>query len=129
MSAISGSGAASARAGFGFTLCVASVEVQTLGHLFCGVTGAHLRAWGSGHELPAHQPADTVHGDAELCGSNDACEGASSVDRNAFVTGQPGAHGEPFWCGETVHAQAWLRDPPATKTTNFSDRPVFLLAP
>jgi len=33
----------------------------------------------------------------------------------------PGSLGTPFSAGDKVYAQAWYRDPPASKTTNLSD--------
>ena len=41
----------------------------------------------------------------------------------------PGALGTPFGLGNKIYAQAWYRDPPATKTTNLSDALELTYAP
>jgi hypothetical protein len=54
-------------------------------------------------------------------GTNGACDGAFSVDWNAFLLAFPTALGAPFAPGDKLFAQAWYRDPPAPKTTNLSN--------
>jgi hypothetical protein len=62
-------------------------------------------------------------------GSFFSCDGALSLDWNAYVTSNPAALGAPFAGGEIVHAQGWFRDPPAPKGTNLSDGLRFVVLP
>jgi hypothetical protein len=62
-------------------------------------------------------------------GTAGACDGALSIDWNAYLAANPGALGAPFVGGETVWSQAWFRDPPASKTTNLSDGLRFTVCP
>jgi hypothetical protein len=54
-------------------------------------------------------------------GTLNACDGALSLDWNAFQLANPGALGNPWSAGDTADVQVWFRDPPACKTTNLSD--------
>jgi hypothetical protein len=62
-------------------------------------------------------------------GTANACDGAYSQDWLAFVAANPTALGAPYSAGQVVNAQAWYRDPPASKTTNLSNALEFTLAP
>lgn len=54
-------------------------------------------------------------------GTANQCDGALTLDWNAFHGAFPGALGTPFSPGDNIYVQAWYRDPPAPRTTNLSN--------
>jgi hypothetical protein len=62
-------------------------------------------------------------------GTSGLCDGAFALDWNVYVATHAAALGAPFAGGETVCAQGWFRDPPAPKTTNFSNGLQFSVLP
>src|SRR5262249_20773945 len=100
--AIQGVGVPSASAGSNFTLLTLSVEGQKSGLVFYGVTSANAAPWGSGStsflcvKPPTQRTATSSSG-----GTVNACDGALSIDWNAYIASHPGALGQPFVGGET----------------------------
>jgi hypothetical protein len=102
-------------------LTVANVEGQKSGLIFYGLSQAAI-PWGTGStsflcvKAPTQRtPTQSSNGTAGLC------DGSLTLDLNAYLTGAPGALGQPFSAGNKIYGQAWYRDPPAVKTTNLSD--------
>jgi len=128
---MSWSGVPSAAASSGFTLHVAGVEGQKQGLIFYGVdnSGYTPLAWGATSSFLCVKPPTQRTPVQTSGGSNNQCDGAFSIDWNAFVAGSPGVLGAPFQLGDAVYAQAWFRDPPSPKTTNLSDALQFFVAP
>lgn len=62
-------------------------------------------------------------------GTLSGCDGQLQLDWNAFHAAFPGSLGAPFSAGGKVYAQAWYRDPPASRTTNLSDAVELTLLP
>ena len=129
--AISGSGAPSASFASAFTIDVADVEGQKQGLIFYGIdnTGFTPLPWGTSTSFFCVKPP-TQRTPAQLSGGTvNACDGALTLDWNAYQIATPGALGQPFLAGQHVYAQGWFRDPPSPKTTMFSDALEFVLAP
>ncbi len=105
-------------------LNVANVEGQKQGLIFYGVnnTGFTPSSWGVGSTsfLCVKSPNQRT-GTQAAGGTAGQCNGAFTLDWNAYQGANPGALGNPFLVGSKVYAQAWFRDPPAPKTTNLSD--------
>ncbi len=105
-------------------LNVANVEGQKQGLIFYGVnnTGFTPSSWGVGSTsfLCVKSPNQRT-GTQAAGGTAGQCNGAFTLDWNAYQGANPGALGNPFSVGNKVYAQAWFRDPPAPKTTNLSD--------
>jgi subtilisin-like proprotein convertase family protein len=103
---------------------VANVEGQKQGIYFYGVdnTGFSPVPWspGSTSFLCVKGPTQRA-GSQGSGGTTNACNGAFSLDWDAFVAANPLAVGVPFAAGDKVFVQAWFRDPPAPKTTNLSN--------
>ncbi len=102
-------------------LTVANVEGQKLGLMFYGVqTAAANWCVGGTSVLCVKAPTQRTALQSSS-GTNNACDGAMSLDWHAFQATNPGALGNPWSAGDFVYAQAWFRDPPACKTTNLSN--------
>jgi hypothetical protein len=130
VAAISATGTPSATAGSGFTITATNVEGQKSGLIFYGISGPNAAPWASGSTSFLCVKPPTQRTPAQNAGgTTDLCDGTLSVDWNAFLATHPGALGQPFVGGETVHAQAWFRDPPAPKTTSLSDGLEFVVCP
>ncbi len=127
---ISASGPPSAALASACTLSVANVEGQKLGLILYGVSGSLALPWGAGSSSflcvkpPTQRTATQNSG-----GSFGACNGAFSLDWNAYFAANPLALGSPFSVGAKVHAQGWHRDPPAPKSTNLSNGLELTVAP
>ena len=126
---ISASGVASASAGTGFVITVAAVEGQKQGIVFYGISGRLAQTWGAGTSFLCVKPPTQRTGAQSSGGTIDACDGALSIDWNAYIASDAGALGNPFQGGETVEVQGWFRDPPASKTTSLSDALEFFVCP
>jgi hypothetical protein len=128
---IAGTGNPSASASSGFTVDVASIEGQKQGLFFYGVDNAGFAPlpWGpSSSWMCVKSPVQRtpVQGSG---GTSGGCDGALSIDWNAFAAGNPGALGQPFAAGDEIFVQGWFRDPPSPKTTMLSDALRFVLGP
>jgi hypothetical protein len=126
---LSGTGTPSGSLGSGFVLDVSPVEGQKQGLIFYGVSGRSAVPWGASTSFlcvkaPTQRTPVQVSG-----GTAGACDGALSLDWNAYVAANPGALGAPFGPGQTVQAQGWFRDPPSPKTTMLSDALEFVTCP
>jgi hypothetical protein len=127
---IGGTGIASASASSGFLIQVAGIEGQRQGLVFYGANGTLALPWGAGSTSflcvrpPIQRTPVQISG-----GTHNGCDGALSLDWNAYMAANPAALGHPRFAGQVVDAQAWFRDPPAPKTTNLSDALQFVLAP
>ena len=56
-------------------------------------------------------------------------DGSLSLDFLGWIASNPTALGTPLAAGQTFWSQAWLRDPPAPKTTSLSNGLRFTLLP
>jgi hypothetical protein len=129
---ISAAGAPSAGASSGFLLSVAEVEGQRAGLLFYGTNNAGFvpAPWSatSSSFLCVKSPAQRTP--AQFSGGNaGACDGSLAIDWLAFLASHPAALGQPLTIGERFYAQAWFRDPPASKSTNLSDALQWTICP
>lgn len=126
---ISASGVPSGSAGAGFTLSATSLEGAKSGLFFYGTSGALASPWGGSSSYlcvgaPTQRTVSLNSG-----GLAGTCGGAFTLDWNQFVAANPGVLGTPFSGGETVHTQAWYRDPPSPKTTHLSNGLSFTVNP
>jgi hypothetical protein len=129
--AIGATGTPSASAPSGFTITIANVEGQKQGIVFYGIdnSGFAPTPWGlSSSFLCVKAPTQRTNVQSSG-GTLLQCDGALSLDWNAFRFANPGALGSPFAAGDRVYAQAWFRDPPSPKTTMLSDALEFSLDP
>jgi subtilisin-like proprotein convertase family protein len=107
-------------------ITVAGVETQKTGLIFYGIDNNAFTplVWGPGSTSflcvkgPLQRSPTQDSGGDPL---NGACEGALSLDWNAFQLADPTAVGNPFAVGQDVFVQGWFRDPPAPRTTNLSN--------
>jgi len=122
--AISASAQPSASAASVCVLSVANVEGQKSGMIFYGLdnTGFTPLPWSPTStsffcvKSPVQRSLPQSSG-----GTVNACDGTLALDWNAFQAAFPGALGQPWAVGDKAFAQAWYRDPPASRTTNLSD--------
>ena len=127
--AMSGAGTPSASAASGFTLSAANIEGQKQGLFFYSVSGPAASPWGAGSSFLCVKTPTQRMGSLTSGGTLNACDGSFAQDWNAYRASNPLAEGQPFSAGDVVWAQAWFRDPPASKTTNLSDGLEFTLCP
>ncbi len=127
--AISSVGTPSASLATPFTVNVANVEGQKAGLLFYGVSGPTALAWGTGSSFLCVKSPTQRTPSQSTGGTASQCNGALTLDWNAYISANPGALGTPFQSGDIVWMQGWFRDPPASKTTNLSDGLQFALQP
>jgi hypothetical protein len=106
------------------TLNVTNVEGQRTGLLFYGIDNAGFTplqwATGSTSFLCVKPPTQRTP-PQNSGGTAGGCNGALTLDWNAWQSANPTSLGNPFSVGDKVYAQAWYRDPPAPKTTNLSN--------
>ncbi len=112
--------------------CIVSVvglEGQKQGLLFYGVnnTGFNPSPWGNGFRCVKSPIKRT--GAQNSGGTVGVCDGAFSLDWHTYQSNFPGALGNPWTLWERAYVQAWYRDPPATKASNFSDGLVLTYQP
>lgn len=128
-SAASSTGAASATAASGFTLSFTAMSGQRSGLVFYGVSGRALTALpGSKGFLCMNAPLQRTSV-GNTGGTAGACDGALTLDWNAYMAGAPGALGNPRAAGQLVQAQAWRRDPASVKPATLSDALEFAVCP
>ena len=122
-------GRASASHATSFVLNATSLEGARSGHLFYGVNGAIASPWGqSSHLLCVKAPTQRTP-TQPTGGLSGSCDGAMTLDWQAFTNANPGALGQPFQVGQDVWTQAYFRDPPSTKTTALSNALRFTICP
>lgn len=127
VTSIGWSGAPSASGATSFDIDVASVEGQKQGLLFYGLdnSGFTPSPWGTGFfcvKPPVQRTFVQSSG-----GTLGVCDGALTLDWNAFHAALPGALGQPFAAGQRVFMQAWFRDPQSAPPTAFSNALEFTL--
>lgn len=132
VAAISGNGTPSASFTSGFSIDIANVEGQRFGIIFYGVNNAGYApvpwsAGGSSYLCVKSPTQRTITSNSG--GTTNACNGALTLDWNAYFATHPTSLGHPYAPGLTCYAQAWFRDPPAAKTTNLSNALQFSVAP
>jgi hypothetical protein len=127
---MSGTGTPSITASSGFTIAASNVEGQKSGILFYGINGQLIQPWGTGStsylcvKTPTQRTGVQTSG-----GTTNLCNGALSLDFNAFRAANPTALGQPMFSGQTIDAQAWFRDPGSVKNTSLSDALEFTMTP
>jgi hypothetical protein len=126
---IQGTGTASTSSTSGFTLDVVGMEGASQGLIFYGVSGRAASPWGTSSSFVCVKSPTQRTGAQSGGGTSGACDGAMSLDWNAFVASHPGAVGTPFSSGQLVQAQGWFRDPPSPKSTMLSNAIEFVVAP
>ena len=104
----------------GFQVTCSNVEGQRSGLIFFGTAPVQI-PWAIGSTsytcvLPPVQRTVAFNSG----GTAGSCNGALTLDFNAYITAHPNAVGSPFAGGQTLYAQAWFRDPGAPKGTNLS---------
>ena len=125
-----GSGTPSASAASGFTLSCTQVEGNKQGLFYYGMNqSATSWAVGSSSIKCVANPTQRLPA-LNSGGATGSCAGVLSIDWNAWrASSSASAVGSPFAAGQTFHAQAWFRDPPAPKATNLSNGFTFTLCP
>ena len=132
---IYGIGRPSASAGSDFSIVVLGVEVNKQGLIFYGVAGQSNAPWGTGSSfLCVKAPTQrTPVQSSGFFGTTTTptvnCTGEFNLDWNQYHATHPGVVGQPLTAGTVFDAQAWFRDPPASKTTNLSGGLEFVLDP
>jgi hypothetical protein len=117
-------GQASSSAATPFQVGLSDVDGQRTGLIFYGIdnTGYSPQPWAVGSTstlcIAAPRQRTAVQSSGGTAG---ACDGAFSLDWNAFVASNPGALGQPFLAGSRVLMQSWFRDPTAPAATNLSN--------
>jgi Tol biopolymer transport system component len=128
--AISAIGTPSASAGSGFTLTLDQIDGGRLAMLAHSVTGAIALPFapGSSSVLSLRPPLQRLSMLASG-GSAGQCDGALSLDWNAFMTSNAGALGNPRYAGQVIAVQGWVRDPAAPGGATLSQGFEFPLQP
>lgn len=109
------------------TLCsinVSGIDGQRWGIVFYGVDHAGFTPiqWASGSTSSLCVKAAVERTPVQNSGGTpNVCDGAYTLDWNAYQSTHPLAQGNPWSAGAKVHAQAWFRDPLAVKSSNLSN--------
>jgi hypothetical protein len=114
-----------ARARGGFAILVGSTDPLRSAMILYGVSGSQAQVVGNGFSCikpPRQRTGMQFTRGAGTCG------GTLALDWNAW-TDASGSLGEPFTGGETVWAQAWIRDPASPTGASMSDALWFDVAP
>jgi hypothetical protein len=101
---------------------VANVEGTQSGIIFYGVNGTVSVPWcqsGGNSFLCVKAPLWRTNVQ-NSGGTFGLCNGALTLDWNAYQLANPGAFGNPWSAGDQAHVQGWFRDPPSCKTTFLS---------
>jgi hypothetical protein len=103
-------------------ISVSGVEGQKSGILFYGLsqTSSPWCSIGGTSFLCVKAPTQRTIAQS-TGGTSGLCDGALSLDWNAFQLANPGSLGQPFSAGDNAFVQGWYRDPPACKTTGLTD--------
>jgi hypothetical protein len=129
LAVIQGNGLPSASLTSGFTLDVVNMEGATQGLIFYGLSGRTALPWGTSSSFVCVKAPTQRTPVQTASGTPGSCNGAMSVDWNAFISSNPGAVGVPFSAGELVQAQGWFRDSGSPKTTMLSNALEFVVQP
>ncbi len=127
---LTGVGVATASLSCPFQIGVSSVDGQRAGIVFYGINGPALSPWGCGGSFLCVKAPTQRTGTQSSSGTLGACDGAFSLDFNAYMASHPFALGQPLFAGEPFNFQAWFRDPSCgAATTHLSSALSFTLAP
>ncbi len=118
--ALSAASNPSASAASPCTLSVTNLEGQRSTLVFYSVDGAQALQWNATSFLCVKSPTQRTL-PRNSGGAVSSCSGTYSLDWSAYLAANPTALGTPFGAGDSVWVQAWLRDPPAAKSTNLSN--------
>jgi subtilisin-like proprotein convertase family protein len=102
-------------------ITVSNVEGLQSGLIFYGSNGALNLPWctGGNSYFCVRQPTERTPVQ-NSGGASGQCNGALSVNWNAFQVAHPTALGNPWLAGAKANVQGWFRDPTACKTTFLS---------
>lgn len=118
---LASTGAASASASLALDLDVSGADGTHAAFLFYGLTGTAAVPWTqTGSVLCVKGPLQRT-GVQNTGGTNAACDGAFSLDWNAFLASRPRALGNPLSVGQMVWAQAWILDNGVAKGGQLSN--------
>ncbi|MCC7013785.1 MAG: PD40 domain-containing protein [Planctomycetes bacterium] len=128
---ISASAQPSLSAAHACTIGVSGLEGQKSGLVFYGIDNACFtpNPWGSGSSFLCVKAPLQRTPLQNSAGTSGVCDGAFTLDWNAYHAAHLGALGQPWSSGAQVFVQAWYRDPPAPKTTALSDALVLIYEP
>jgi len=127
---LQGLGSPSASASGGFTISASAAPGQRLGlFVYSAQPDEYPPALGSSSLVCLGAPLQRAGPPLSSGGTSGACDGAFSLDWNAWRAANPGALGSPFLAGQVFYAQAWYRDPGAVLNANLSDGLRFTLCP
>jgi hypothetical protein len=125
-------GAPDASAGAGFQVSALQLDAQRQGLFFYGLdnSGFTPLSWAAGSSSFFCVKSPTQRLPLQSSGGAlNTCTGLFSVDFNTYLASNPTALGAPFTGGETVHIQAWFRDPPSPKSTSLTNALRFVVCP
>lgn len=110
-------------------LTVTGVEGQKQGLIYYGldITGFNPSPWGNGFRC-AKSPIKRT-GSQNSNGNAGLCDGSYTLDWDNYHVSNPAALGNPWTLWERAYVQAWYRDPPSPKASNFSDALVLTYQP
>jgi alpha-tubulin suppressor-like RCC1 family protein len=120
---MSGIGRASASAATPFTIAVGAVDGARTGLIFYGVdnTGFAPLPWFNAASLLCVKSPFQRTGTQSTGGAAGSCNGALTVDWNAYLSSNPNALGAPFAPLERIYAQGWFRDPAVAGGSHLSN--------
>jgi hypothetical protein len=122
---LSAAGFASSSLSTGFFVDAAGVPAGKQGLFYFGLNGKKATPWGAGSSwFCVKGPHQRLA--VQSSGGSGACDGSFATDFNAWMNQNPG---KAPGAGAAVYLQAWFRDPPAPKTTAFSDAVWFVVNP
>jgi hypothetical protein len=106
--------------------CVAAVngvDGQRTGIVFYGLSSL-VQPWcsaGGGTSFLCVKPPTQRSPPQSSGGTIGLCDGALTLDWNAFQLANPSSLGNPWLAGTKAFVQGWFRDPASCKTTSLSD--------
>lgn len=86
--------------------------LQPLPQLWCFTSGASYLCV----QVPTYRSIAQASG-----GTAGACDGAMSLDWNAFMQASPNALGQPWGAGAKAYFQCWFRDPQSCRFSSMSN--------
>jgi len=123
--ALSSTGFAHLSAPTGFRLDATGLDGQRTGLLFWGTT-TQAKPWGTGSSWFCVVPPVVRTAAQNSGGTSGACDGALTLDFNAWMSAQPLK--APV-AGTLVHTQGWYRDPGSSKNSALTAGLSFLVCP
>ncbi|MCC7012026.1 MAG: hypothetical protein IT454_05675 [Planctomycetes bacterium] len=124
-------GVPSLSAGSGFWLTTSNLEGQKQALMRYTLSGRIATPWAASSTsfVCIKAPSQKMGPVQNSGGTANACDGSISVDFIAWSVGHPWALGQPLAAGQVIDVQTIYKDPPAPKTTNWSDALEFTLLP